>query len=226
MTLKNTTLIILLLIQFKFYAQHQFHAEILYENKIDNFFKSLGLVDVMNSTDEELNKPLNIKQKKQFEQMGFYGDSMKSLKRKIVTQFSGDTIKMKTTPQSTIVFDIKNMNKKIERNGNSGNWFNYEIAKSKIKNTISYHKEDTKTILGYKCYKVIITAEDNTTDETIREVTEMYITNQINVPIHYNVVMDFSQKLELSGLLLEATYWVESDPESKSYVKAIKIDKK
>jgi len=51
----------------------------------------------------------------------------------------------------------------------------------------------------------------------------MYITDEINIPLHYNVIMDIDQIFPIKGLLLEATYLVKNAPESKSYVKAIKI---
>jgi hypothetical protein len=70
---------------------------------------------------------------------------------------------------------------------------------------------DTKTILGIKGYKVIISENSKRTFDSYNEVYELYVSDKINFPYNYYDFLKIKDTLNYSGLILECkTYYQET----------------
>jgi GLPGLI family protein len=114
----------------------------------------------------------------------------------------------KNNPKDTrILMDM--MGKKYELTGESSGIGNSDVASLKDAESVSYDKKATKEILGFKCYKALVTMNDGT-------VNTFYITEAISGQ------SSPTDKLKLTGFPLEIEV---NSPNGKVLLVATAVDK-
>ncbi|WP_299888922.1 hypothetical protein [uncultured Lacinutrix sp.] len=91
------------------------------------------------------------------------------------------------------------------------NYYCYKVNFSASKNLnwktsydIKIDRNDTISVLGLNGYKVKIVEAINTSIGVLKQVAELYLSTEINVPIHYYDFLKLKKKLKLEGLIIQA----------------------
>jgi len=215
----------LLLLQLNVQAQEDFKGKIVYNNTVENYDKFLGIDQLVKEDPEGAKKYIPL-MKAQFKEKGieFLGEGLSTMQRKLISKFNGDHVLLETSKEVYTDYNAKDFTQEIFKNGISTGSSSYKIAADKLNFKVTVDKNDRKKILGYDCYKLIITSEEDVLGDIIKDITELYITDAVKIPLHYNVVMEIAHETGYYGLVLEAIYTVKEFGNSKSRVIATSID--
>lgn len=205
-------------------AQQDFRGKIVYSNTIKNFDKFLG-VEELEKEDPKGAQQFLAGMKEGLKKQGFkFGtEDLSTVKRKLVTEFKGDSVRLITSTNGYMDYDPKNFKKQVVHDGREGIILPYRIKEENRKVQINVDKDNRVSILGYDCYKLTIKVKENSLGNEIEDITELYITNSVKIPLHYNVIVEIPFKTDYHGLVLAARYTTKEFGYAPSLIEATEI---
>lgn len=98
---------------------------------------------------------------------------------------------------------------------------NYPFPSAPKKFTIKKDTKDTKVILGYKCYKLVLEIDKKSDELNFgNTIYEMYVSKSVKLPIYSILYLNIKDM----PFPLEIVQWSKSFPDLKTNIKAIRVE--